>query len=199
VSSLKKLLPILGILVIAGVGLYFLKGSKGGPGLPGVTKNYTAKGIKAVIDLGIPMKCSYKVGEMEYEGYVKGQQWRGHIQLPNGNQGEIIFKDNCMWSWDDKKQGTKMCFEPTEEGETLWDNPQQGTDMDLDYQCRPAAITDAKFTPPTDVNFMDLDDMMGPMGQDTYDMPDIPDMPDAPNTIGVPTTPEDFDMSRYKE
>jgi len=197
---LKKILPVLVILAIA-AGAYFFLGSKGGAGIsvPGVSKSYTAKGLKAVIDLGIPMKCSYRVGDMEYEGYVKGQQWRGHIQLPNGNQAEIIFKDNCMWSWDAKKQGTKMCFEPTEEGETIWDEPQQGTTMDLDYQCRPAAITDAKFVPPTDVNFMDLDQMMGPTGPETYDIPDFPDMPDVPDTTGIPTTPEDFDMSRFQE
>ena len=192
-SSLKKLLPILGILAIAGAGWYFLKGSKGGVGLPGAAKSYTAKGLKAVIDLGVPMKCSYKVGDMEYEGYVKGQQWRGHMQFPDGRQGEIIFKDNCMWSWGDDKKGTKMCFEPTEEDETIWDEPQQGATMDLDYQCRPTAITDAKFTPPSDVQFMDLDQMMGPEG---FNMPDMPDAPDMP---GVPSTPEDFDMSRYKE
>jgi len=97
---LKKILPVLIILAVVGVGAYFFLGGKEGGGIsvPGVSKSYTAKGIKAVIDLGIPMKCSYKVGDMEYEGYVKGEQWRGHIQLPNGNQAEIIFKDNCMWS-----------------------------------------------------------------------------------------------------
>jgi len=84
----------------------------------------------------------------------------------------------------------------------MWDQSQEGTTMDLDYKCRPAAITDAKFVPPSDVQFMDLDDMMGP---GTYDMPDIPDipdvpdMPDVPDTTGVPDLPEDFDMSRFQE
>ncbi len=192
---MKKLLPILIILVVAGAGWYFLKGGKagesGGISIPGVTKKYNAKGIQAVIDLGIPMKCSYKIGDMEYEGYVKGKQWRGHMQMPNGNQGEIIFKDNCMWSWTADKQGSKMCFEPTE-GEDIWSQPQQGTSMDVDYKCRPAAITDAKFIAPSDVIFMDLDQVM-PGNMDTY-MDDLPDTP-----AGVPSTPEDFDMSRYKE
>jgi len=196
VNNLKKLLPVLIILVVAGAGWYFLKGNKAGENgaisLPGIAKTYNAKGIKAVIDLGIPMKCSYKVGDMEYEGYVKGKQWRGHMKLPNGNQGEIIFKDNCMWSWDVNKQGSKMCFQ-LEEGEDLWDQPQQDTTMDLDYKCRPAAITDAKFTVPSDVTFMDLDQTM-PSNMDTY-MDDIPDS----YKQGVPSTPEDFDMSRYKE
>jgi len=78
----------------------------------------------------------------------------------------------------------------------MWDQSQEGTTMDLDYKCRPAAITDAKFVPPSDVQFMDLDDMMGP---GTYDMPDIPDIPDVPDTTGVPDLPEDFDMSRFQE
>ena len=198
---MKKLLPILIILVVAGAGWYFLKGGKagesGGISIPGVTKTYNAKGIKAVIDLGIPMKCSYKVGDMEYEGYVKGKQWRGHMKLPSGRQGEIIFKDNCMWSWNADKQGSKMCFELTEEGEDMWSQPQQGTSMDVDYKCRPAAITDAKFIAPSDVTFMDLDQVM-PGNMDTY-MDDIPDTPESFNMQGVPSTPEDFDMSRYKE
>ena len=196
-SNLKKLLPILAIVAIIGVGWFLSQNKKGGGiSIPGVSKTYTAKGIQAVIELGIPMKCTYKIGDMEYEGYVKGKQWRGKMQFGDGRQGEVIMKDNCMWSWGDKDvQGVKMCFEPTEDGQDMWNDPQQDTVIDFDYQCRPAAITDAQFNPPANINFMDMDQMMSPEGYNTQDYNtgnyDIP--------AGVPDSPEDFDMSRYKE
>jgi hypothetical protein len=197
VINLKKALPIIVAVVAVAAGWFFLKGNKTG-GLPGVGKTYTMKSLKAIIDLGVPVKCSYKVGEIEYEGYVKGQQWRGKMQQADGRQGEVIIKDNCMWSWTDDKKGITMCFEPEEGEDSVWDNPEYMT-TDIEYTCRPAAITDAQFNPPADVNFMNLDDLMNPEG---FPMPET-STETAPETLpggmDIPTTPEDFDMSRYQD
>ncbi|MFC1627331.1 hypothetical protein ACFL18_02095 [Patescibacteria group bacterium] len=197
-SNLKKLLPILAIVAVVGVGAVLLKNK--GVAVPGISKTYTAKGIKAIVDLGVPVKCSYQVGEMEYEGYVKGKQYRGKMQYPDGKQGEVIMKDECMWSWSETDgQGIKMCFPPTEDGEDIWDNPENAN-VDINYLCRPAAITDAQFVPPANINFMDMDDMdsmMDPQGYD-YNTEDY-DTGNYDIPAGVPDSPEDFDMSRYQE
>ncbi len=76
------------------------------------------------------------------------------------------MKDNCMWTWsEDEAQGMKICFEETDpEATDIWEQPEGTVGTDMTYTCLPAAVTEAKFTPPTDVEFMDLDAMMQGMG-----------------------------------
>lgn len=117
--------------------------------------------LKLAIEKGVPMRCTYKVGENEFEGYIKGKMWRGKMTSANGDTAEVIIKDNCMWSWnsaDKQKQGAKICFEEKDqEGKTkdVWkesgiDNP------DIKYTCLPTTVSDDKFEPPADINFIDL-------------------------------------------
>ena len=119
-------------------------------------QSYTFKALKAAIALGIPLKCGYQVGDVEYEGYVKGKQWRGKIQTSDGKTGEVIMKDNCMYSWtEETKMGVKMCFE-----EDMWETDEyQEAAPGIEYHCLPAAVTDAQFNPPSGINFMDISQM----------------------------------------
>ena len=82
------------------------------------------------------------------------------MKTAEGKVGEIIIRDNCMWTWTaEEAQGMKTCFEETgPETTDVWEQPQ-GTTPDMAYTCLPTAVTDAKFTPPSNVNFMDLDAM----------------------------------------
>lgn len=115
--------------------------------------------LKAAVAMGVPMKCSYSVDGAEYESYVKGEQFMGKISA-NGKVGSVIIKDSCMWSWSDEEvQGIKTCFEPVEGEDSIWDSPDT-SELDMNYTCRPAAIGDDKFDPPSNVNFVDLDAMM---------------------------------------
>lgn len=122
--------------------------------------------LKMAVEKGIPMKCTYKQGEIEYEGYVKGKMWRGKMVSPTSKDvAEVILKDNCMWSWnsaDKTKQGAKICFNKTEnkEGESkdVWD--ESGVDNpDITYTCLPANISDSQFEPPADIDFIDLNQL----------------------------------------
>jgi hypothetical protein len=116
------------------------------------TESYTFKALKAAIELGIPLKCSYKINNVSYEGYVKGKQWRGKINTGQGMVGEIIMKDNCLYSWEEgKTQGMKTCFD-----KDVWDTNQQGGDQNIEYICAPALVDDSQFVPPTNINFQDL-------------------------------------------
>jgi len=117
--------------------------------------------LKLAIEKGVSMKCTYKVGESEFEGYLKSKMWRGKMTSANGDVAEVILKDNCMWSWnsaDKLKQGAKICFEEEDqEGEKkdVWE--ESGVNNpDIEYTCLPATISDDKFNPPTDINFIDL-------------------------------------------
>jgi len=174
VINLKKvIIPIL-ILVAAGAGWYFLKGNGAGPiNLGGSVKNEAFKGgLAAAVKLGVPMKCSYSIdGEMESEGYIKGKNYRGKMTAEQGKIAEVIMKDNCMWNWDeDTKEGVKFCFE-NEEGNTMWGDfdeedfenvelPEGYEPPDMEYDCKPAIIADSKFIPPSDVEFVDMQEIM---------------------------------------
>ncbi len=156
----KKFLPViivLFIVVIVGVGIYAYK--NGGLSIFSRKNSTSFSGtLKAAIKLGIPLKCQYTVNGMEAEGFIKGTNWRGKMKMADGQKGEVIIKDNCLWSWaENQNQGGKMCFKPAADGKTIWDQPQQGAQTDVEYKCSAAIVTDATFTPPANIKFMDID------------------------------------------
>lgn len=124
--------------------------------------------LKAAVALGVPMKCTYKIGDMEAEGYIKGQKYRG-VMNNQGKKGEVIVKDNCMWSWaEGEGQGVKICFEASE-SDKMWDDPgnAQASDKEvesdspeMEYKCAPAVFGDDKFNPPANITFIDPEQMM---------------------------------------
>jgi hypothetical protein len=53
-----------------------------------------------------------------------------------------------------------MCFE-VKEGESIWDEMEsQDNQIDNSYNCAPSVVNDAVFTPPSNVKFADIDQMM---------------------------------------
>lgn len=163
---MKKLLPIiiaLVLIVLAGGGYLYFKSRQSGKSVSEVANETVSEvyegSLKTAIEKGVSMKCSYKMDENEYEGVIKGKMWRGKMKTGDGRVGEVIIKDECMWSWESgKKDGTKICFEAkTEEGSagSIWDQPSTGN-PDVQYKCTPALVTDSEFDPPKDVVFVDL-------------------------------------------
>jgi hypothetical protein len=115
--------------------------------------------LKAALAMGIPMKCTYEVDGNQMEGVISGQKYAGKMDI-QGKTGNVIIKDNCMWSWEEAtKKGMKTCFEPTDEQESIWDDPDY-ENPEVTYNCNPTIVTEATFTPPGDVQFMDLEDLM---------------------------------------
>lgn len=158
-----KKITLLGLFFVSAL---FLSGCT----LPGKTetdekqlsKTATEKGFngafKAAIALGAPMKCSYEVDGNVAEGWIKGKQYLGKTTMQEKTVN-ILMKGECMWSWGEgETTGTKMCFETTND-ESIWDDTSEGSPKTV--KCRPAAITDAKFTPPSNVEFINMDNMYG--------------------------------------
>ncbi len=158
-KKFTKFLPIVVILIIVGIGGYLIltrsslitTSKNGGLSLNVEKKSYDFNNLKTAIALGIPLKCSYKVGNTEAEGFIKGNKWRGKITIQD-KVGEVIIKDNCLYSWDETKKGAKMCFK-----DDIWGGENSQVTPDIDYHCGPAVITDAQFEPPTDIKFFDPD------------------------------------------
>jgi len=158
---MKKILPIVIVaIVLLGAGAYLSlgKGEKKETltvptGKQTKTEKFSA--LKTAVKLGVPMKCSYSIEGTETEGYIKGEQWRGKIKSQDGKTSEVIIKDDCMWSWSEEQpQGIKMCFQTEEGEESVWD--QENTDSDIEYNCTPTVISDDKFTPPSNIEFLDM-------------------------------------------
>jgi len=116
--------------------------------------------LMAAVKLGVPMKCTYKMGELEAEAFVKGKKYRGSMST-NGKDFEVIMKDNCMYNWEKGAQeGFKVCFEPEEADKNLWDGSTEGVSADLELSCLPGTFGDSKFDTPKDVKFATMDEMM---------------------------------------
>ena len=185
VSGGNKTLPIIIVLavIVIGAGAYlFLGRSKSTVPTDSITvstettetsvaESFTGS-LKEAISLGVGMKCTYNVGGYEYEGYVKGENYRGKMMTAEGKTGTVIVKDDCMWTWEEgETEGLMFCDTDTEteEGDEVngeggvWDQPS-AAGSDVDYNCVPAAVSDAQFTPPSDVNFLDPTEMMEGFG-----------------------------------
>ena len=162
----KNLLIVIVAVVVVGVGGWYFLGRGGTIGMPGeISKEVGESGeafvgqLKDAVARGVPMKCTYKVGDIEAEGYLKGKNWRGEF-YQDGKKGYVIMKEDCMWSWSDSEsQGIKMCFDP-EEMEEAWENPQTGGMTDTEYRCSPTIVSDSKFNPPGNIQFMEMDQLM---------------------------------------
>lgn len=125
--------------------------------------------MKAAMELGVPMKCSWNYDNNSGESIVRGNNVYTKVAV-DGNSSEIITKDKCMWAWSDqmKGQGVKMCSE-----EDMTDNDTYedygGAPADMNYKCVPTVVTAATFTPPADVNFIDMSEMMNNVNEGDMD------------------------------
>ena len=167
--KLKSIIPVIIVLVMVGVGAYAyfsggkvtLNGNSVSISKTTSTSSESLTGtLQAIMAKGKTVKCSYAVAGNNYEGYIKGNMYRGKADMKDQGVADIIMKDNCMWSWSDKTQtmpggyqGTKMCFG---EGSSMF-NQNSGIRPDIEYKCSPAIISDDYFTPPTTIKFYDLD------------------------------------------
>lgn len=155
---MKKALPVVIIIAALGISGWMLFG-KGkpvsGPAQEG--ESFTGK-IKEAILRAVPMKCTWQDDKgNSTTGYIKGDNYYGEA-TGEGKTGYLIMKDDCMWIWNrGENQGVKTCFKPTEEEESIWETenaPQEN------YHCVPAVVSDSIFNLPTDVNFIDMEEML---------------------------------------
>ncbi len=107
--------------------------------------------LKVAIEKGIPIKCTQSenaTGTQLMEGYIKGHKYYGELKHQGAQETRILIVDNCMWGWNKgDTKGWKMCAKTNDE---MWKDVNSEKDV---YNCMPSAFTDAKFTPPSDVQF----------------------------------------------
>lgn len=127
--------------------------------------------LAQAVALGVPMKCTYGLldGSMA-EGYIKGKQYAGEMAMPDGKVGNVIVKDECMYSWEDgAKTGISFCFQgesgnPDGTDYTIWDDTQANVPSNVNVSCEPSTVNDETFLVPPDVSFTSMDEMMQGLG-----------------------------------
>lgn len=179
---MKKLLPVLLLLLLLGVGGYFYLTSRGMvPKAPlGSAGNTTQNGgiftsIKDALSKSMSLKCVYKDEEgVETTTYIKGGALR--VMMINAKEGEqpnnIVMKDKMMYMWNDTtKTGFSYKIEepkdvtpiPTVEDKTV--NKETGDDQKESVlaqiekykdTCKVETVVDSMFAVPTDVKFQDM-------------------------------------------
>lgn len=151
---MKKILPVIVILLIVGVGAYVFL-TRGGANISQISQEAFSGSLKLAVEKGIPMKCSYKTDENSFgTGYIKGKNYAADVTI-NGQKTKVLLIDNCMYTWNEsikEAQGAKICFEPTGD-KSIWD--QQDT-SGTNYNCSPTVVSDSIFKVPTDIKFMDV-------------------------------------------
>lgn len=127
--------------------------------------------------LGKKVKCTYAYDNenMSMSGvvYVSGSKTRSDatIKMSDGTENSMstITDGEWMYMWtSESQQGTKMNLQEmkqtadeykTDEGNGQT-NQYRNQTQDVDYKCRPWIVDNSKFDIPSDVNFIDMNEMM---------------------------------------
>lgn len=127
--------------------------------------NQSISGTMAeIMKLGDSFVCRTSVSGVEQLTYVKQGQIYAKTNF-EGKAAEVITKDNCMWSWSaGEATGITMCFDPAEVDEAsedgVWKDTPGQLPEDLEFSCEKSDIDDNLFTPPADVNFTSMDQLL---------------------------------------
>lgn len=196
---MKKILPVIIVLVLLGIGGYFYLSSKGKvptSGLGNNTNNIFSS-IKDALSKSISLKCVYKNEQgVETTTYIKNGAVRvmttesGDTEQPNN----FIIKDKKMYMWSDvNKTGfafsvpdsTSTTPYPTAKEDNTMFSPEKSNSQDQEsvlaeiekYKdaCKAETIADSMFSIPTDVKFQDMDALQEQM------MENIPQAPEGDN------------------
>lgn len=173
----KKLIIGAVVLLLLGGGVwYFLNGQNTSSSQNASSNAITS--IKDAMSKSVSLECIYKDAEgRSSKSYIKN----GAVRVDVVNESEpdksayIIMKDKKMYTWTAKKEGFVMELPDEEEMKQAADSMPKGTSdgtaqqqnvmADLEkYKdaCKPAVVSDSLFTPPADVTFTDLSQMMKP-------------------------------------
>ncbi|MFA6017115.1 MAG: hypothetical protein WC744_03445 [Patescibacteria group bacterium] len=176
---MKKILPVLVILLILGVGGYFYMNSKGAiPKAPiGTASNNTAStnvfnSIKDALSKSLSLKCVYKDERgVQTTTYIKGGAVRVSMVEDKDNKEQpnaVILKDKKMYMWNETTKAgftytlTEPKISPSKETGVT---PEVAANKDASVlaeiekykdSCKTEVIADSFFVPPTDVKFQDM-------------------------------------------
>lgn len=158
---------IIVVIVLLGAGYFLMNNPMVKKGLDAGTGGQFSS-IKDALTKSVSLECEYKdptSGE-NMKVWIKNGAIRSDMPAQGGQEaGTMIMKDKKMYIWSNK-EGMVMSLETPEgtEGQTM-DNENEAENLIKDLEaykndCKPSVVSDSLFTPPTDVEFTDLSEMM---------------------------------------
>lgn len=182
---MKKILPIIFIVLIIGAGYFFLTTKKQEKSFSEKIKETTdqkketvVEGIKEMLNKNVSLKCSYETPDgSKITNYLKGKdKFRVKIETKE-RINEVILINKKMYSWDNQtKQGIIMSVDNIEKPKkTENQNPEKYV-QDLETfkaKCDKENFSDDLFQPPTDIKFQDMDKLQEMMKQGNFQVPTI--------------------------
>lgn len=184
---MKKIIPVLAILLVLGVGGYFYMSSKGNiPKAPfGTASNSTGKNvftsIKDALSQSLSLKCVYKDEKgIQTTTYIKGGAVRVMMEgiTEKDQPNNVILKDKKMSMWNETSK-VGFTFTMTEPvitpGQKVETKKSQDAEVLAEIEkyknsCKTEIIADSFFVPPADVKFQD----MSAFTQGANQVPSIP-------------------------
>lgn len=199
---MKNLVPVIVVvLILLGVGGFLFMNSKKGNIPNGINTNTTTQSnttssggnildnIRDAFSKSASFSCQYPdpTGKTKITTYVKNGAIRVKNLSSSAEQtGNAIMKDNKMWIWSEgKKEGMILTLKNTADKSGTQKDQREEAILEMEkykQYCKVEIVSDSLFTPPSEVNFKDLDALMQGVGQQGTN--------GLPNGVVVPTTAE---------
>ncbi len=177
----KQILIGIGVLVLALIGFLAYSQMNKGANIQEVAKqdvSSSKNSIKSLLTGGKNVTCTISYPDNKGSGtvYVAGSKVRGDFSMKVDNKEMMshMIQDGLfayMWS-DDNKTGTKFKIDPNSPAPSATAGQTQDLDSQVDMKCNPWSEDKSKFSAPSDIQFMDMSQMMknsgsGPMKPDS--------------------------------
>src|SRR3990167_2314534 len=160
---------VIAVIIVAAAGFFLLKKSAQPPQEnPTVQQtqpeeSQTKGSIKNLLAAGKNQTCTikYPVGEQMGEGtvYVSGKNLRGDFTMTSTEKtfdSHMIQDETYMYSWSSlSPQGVKMKIAELEKVQASPTAESVDLDQEVDINCSSWSVDNSKFTPPTDVTFVE--------------------------------------------
>jgi hypothetical protein len=198
----KNLIIAIDVIVVIILAVFlFSNKSKNTAQNPAGTQNATTQenqgasvkdSLLGLLQSATGVKCSVSDVNGSYTVIAKGDKVKidgisfasPQSQNPAGQKGTMINDGTWAYIWNGQ-QGMKFNLKETQQGAANteekatdwkgWASQMQASGAK--YDCNPTVATDADFTPPANVTFQDLGELMKNLPQ----MQNIPDLPATPN------------------
>ncbi|RLC36124.1 hypothetical protein DRH27_05710 [Candidatus Falkowbacteria bacterium] len=172
--------------------------------------------MQDLISKGKPVKCTYS-GETEsgdsFSGIIYVADKKARQDAEGNGEGKVteihtIVEDRLAYFWtsENPNKGFKIDITQAEEelkefGEDFNEASEQEWQKDFSYKCSKWKVDKSKFELPSDVDFMDMSEMMNRAGNMFGEMDE--ELPNREIEEGdlpiLPEGPEGFDMDEMKK
>ncbi len=120
---------------------------------------------KGSLNLGASFVCEYKEGGVNFTIYAKDKNIKAIAVLPNGDKTYTVFIGDKVYQWgENQKQGFVMDidFAKKQPGTEIQDPEEYLKNLTQRpaIQCNPINVSNDTFTIPSDINFVDMSQLL---------------------------------------